>query len=94
VELFFKWIKQNLRIKTFYGYTDNAVRTQIWIAVCVYILVAIVKQELKLKLRLSIILQVLSVSLFQQETLPQLFMKDIGVIPESDFPNQLVLNGI
>lgn len=94
VELFFKWIKQNLRIKTFYGYTDNAVRTQIWIAVCVYILVAIVKKELKLEPRLSIILQVLSVSMFQQDTLPQLFTKDVGVFPESDSPNQLVLNGI
>jgi IS4 transposase len=94
VELFFKWIKQNLRIKTFYGYTDNAVRTPIWISVCVYILVAIVKKELKLEPRLSIILQVLSVSMFQQETLPQLFTKDVGVFPESGSPNQLVLNGI
>jgi transposase len=94
VELFFKWIKQNLRIKTFYGYTDNAVRTQIWIAVCVYILVAIVKKELKLEPPLSMILQVLSVSVFQQDTLPQLFTKDVGAFPESDIPNQLVLNWI
>ena len=53
IELFFKWIKQNLRIKAFYGYSDNAVKTQIWIAVCMYILVAIVKKELKLEPSLS-----------------------------------------
>ena len=48
MELFFKWIKQHLRIKTFYGTSDNAVRTQIWIAVCVYLLIAILKKELRL----------------------------------------------
>jgi hypothetical protein len=94
IELFFKWIKQNLRIKAFYGYSDNAVKTPIWIAVCVYILVAIVKKELKLAPSLSIILQVLSISLFQQETLPQLFTQDSGVFSENDLHNQLMLNGI
>jgi transposase len=94
IELFFKWIKQNLRIKAFYGYSDNAVKTQIWIAVCVYILVAIVKKELKLAPSLSTILQVLSVSQFQQEPLPQLFSQDPGVFLKNDSPNQLMLNGL
>lgn len=94
IELFFKWIKQNLRIKAFFGYTDNAVKTQIWIAVCVYILVLIVKKELKLEQPLSMILQVLSVSAFQQDTLPQLFTNNTGVILEPDIPNQLMLCGI
>jgi len=94
IELFFKWIKQNLRIKAFYGYSDNAVKTQIWIAVCIYILVAIVKKELKLAPTLSTILQILSISLFQQETLPQLFTQDGGVDPKNDLSNQLVFNWI
>ena len=94
IELFFKWIKQNLRIKAFYGYSDNAVKTQIWIAVCMYILVAIVKKELKLEPSLSTILQVLIISLFQQETLPQLFTKYDEVFSENDSPNLLMLNGI
>ena len=94
IELFFKWIKQNLRIKAFYGTSDNAVKTQLWIAVCVYVLVAIVKKELKLEPSLSIILQVLSVNVFQQEPLPQLFTQDSGVFLKSDSPNQLMLCGI
>ena len=64
VELFFKWIKQNLRIKHFFGTTDNAVNTQVWIAICVYVLVAIVRKELGLKLSLSQIMQILSVNAF------------------------------
>jgi transposase len=94
IELFFKWIKQNLRIKAFFGTSDNAVKTQLWIAVCVYILVAIVKKELKLEPSLSIILQVLSVNGFQQEPLPQLFTQDIGVFLKTETPNQLMLLGI
>jgi transposase len=94
IELFFKWIKQNLRIKAFYGTSDNAVKTQLWIAVCVYVLVAIVKKDLKLEPSLSTILQVLSVNVFQQEPLPQLFMQDRGVFLENDSPNQLILNGL
>jgi transposase len=69
VELFFKWIKQNLRIKTFFGLSENAVRTQIWIAVSVYVLVAIVKKELKLERSMSEILQILSLSLFEKTPL-------------------------
>jgi len=94
IELFFKGIKQNLRIKAFYGTSDNAVKTQLWIAVCVYVLVAIVKKELKLEPSLSIILQVLSVNVFQQEPLPQLFTQDSGVFPKTESPNQLILCGL
>jgi hypothetical protein len=67
VELFFKWLKQHLRIKTFYGTSDNAVKTQIWTAVSVYVLVAIVKKRLGLEKSLYTILQILSVSLFEKE---------------------------
>jgi len=66
VELFFKWIKQHLRIKAFFGTTENAVKTQIWIAISVYVLVAIVKKRLKLEHSLYTILQILSLSLFEQ----------------------------
>jgi hypothetical protein len=66
VELFFKWIKQNLHIKSFYGTSDNAVKTQVWIAISVYVLVAIVKKELGLERSLSEILQILSLSLFEK----------------------------
>lgn len=72
VELFFKWIKQNLRIKHFLGTTDNAVKTQVWIAVCIYVLVAIVRKELSLKPSLSQILQILSVNAFEQVPLAEL----------------------
>jgi len=75
IELFFRWIKQNLRIKTFYGTSDNAVKTQIWIAVCVYVLVAIVKKELHLQPSLYEILQILSVTPFEQIPLPELLAK-------------------
>ena len=66
IELFFKWIKQHLRIKAFYGTSDNAVKTQIWIAITVYVLVAIVKKQLKLEQSLYTILQILSVTLFEK----------------------------
>ena len=66
VELFFKWIKQHLRIKAFYGTSQNAVKTQVWIAISVYVLVAIVKKELKLERSLYEILQILSVALFEK----------------------------
>lgn len=75
VEIFFKWIKQNLRIKHFFGTSDNAVKTQVWIAVCVYVLVAIVRKELRLELTLSQILQILSVNAFEQVPLAQLVAK-------------------
>ncbi|MGH9670667.1 MAG: IS4 family transposase [Terriglobales bacterium] len=74
VELFFKWIKQHLRIKAFYGTSDNAVRTQIWIAVSVYVLVAIVKKRLGLDLSLYTILQLLSLTPFERIPLDQAFI--------------------
>ena len=73
VELFFKWIKQHLRIKAFYGYSENAVKTQIWIAVSMYVLVAIVKNRLVLEASLHEILQVLSLTLFEQVPILQAF---------------------
>ena len=66
VELFFKWIKQNLRIKAFYGTTENAVKTQIWIAISVYVLVAILKKELRLDRSMTEILQILSINIFEK----------------------------
>jgi transposase len=71
VELFFKWIKQHLRIKAFYGTSENAVKTQIWIAVSVYVLVAIVRKQLGLKISLYQILQILSVTLFEKTPILQ-----------------------
>ena len=72
VELFFKWIKQHLRIKRFYGTTENAVKTQIWISITVYVLVAIVKKRLNTEASLYTILQILSLTLFEKTTLDQL----------------------
>ena len=71
VELFFKWIKQHLRIKRFYGTSENAVRTQIWIAISVYVLVAIIKKQLQLEVSLHTLLQILSVTLFEKLPLQQ-----------------------
>ena len=75
IELFFKWIKQHLRIKTFFGTSENAVKTQIWIAVSVYVLVAIIKKRLKIETSLYNILQVLSLTLFEKIPLIQLLDK-------------------
>ena len=71
VELFFKWIKQHLRIKSFYGTTENAVKTQLWIAVSVYVLVAIIKKRLHIEATLYTILQILSVTIFERNPLLQ-----------------------
>lgn len=73
IELFFKWIKQHLKIKSFWGNSQNAVKTQIWIAISVYVLVAIIKKKMKLKQSLYEILQILSVSIFEKTQLNQLF---------------------
>jgi len=73
IELFFKWIKQHLRIKAFYGTSENAVKTQIWIAVSTYVLVAIIRKRLHLEQNLYTILQILSVTLFEKVPLNQLF---------------------
>ena len=91
IELFFRWIKQNLRIKTFYGTSDNAVKTQIWIAICVYVLVAIVKKELQLPQSLYEILQILSVTPFEQVPLPELLAKAYDPTENSYDRNQLLL---
>jgi hypothetical protein len=91
VELFFKWIKQNLRIKHFFGTTDNAVKTQVWIAVCVYVLVAIVRKQLRLEISLSQLLQILSVNVFEQIPLPELVAKTQSHNEPGDSCNQLML---
>lgn len=91
VELFFKWIKQHLRIKRFIGNSENAVKTQIWCAVSTYVLIAIVKKELQLDASLYSLLQILSVSVFEKTPLSQAFAGS-GQFPEqTDFANQLNL---
>ncbi len=91
VELFFKWIKQNLRIKTFYGTSENAVKTQIWIAVSVYVLVAIMKKQLNIRASLYTILQVLSVSAFERTPLFQLVAQPDYKSEKAEIDNQLDL---
>jgi len=91
VELFFKWIKQNLRIKHFFGTTDNAVKTQVWIAVCVYVLVAIVRKQLGLEVSLSQLLQILSVNVFEQIPLAELVARTQTQNDLYDTRNQLML---
>jgi hypothetical protein len=82
VEIFFKWIKQHLRIKKFYGTSENAVKTQIWIAISTYVLVAIMKKRMKIDLSLYTILQILSISLFEKKPIYQ-------VLTESDYKNKM-----
>ncbi len=91
VELFFKWIKQHLRIKAFYGTTENAVKTQIWISISVYVLVAIVKKALNLDQNLYTILQILSLTLFEKETLYQTLSNISYIKQENHISNQLNL---
>ncbi len=91
VELFFKWIKQHLRIKSFFGVTENAVKSQIWIAISVYVLVAIVKKRLNLEMELYTILQILSLSLFEKQSLNQLLTNEACNSNPSENPNQLNL---
>lgn len=91
VELFFKWIKQNLHIKSFYGTSDIAVKTQVWIAISVYVLVAIVKKELGLERSLSEILQILSLTLFEKTPIFQALSEQKPQDPEPPFSNQLSL---
>jgi hypothetical protein len=91
VELFFKWIKQNLRIKHFYGTSDNAVKTQVWISICVYVLIAIIRKQLKSERSLSEIIQILSVSAFEKVPLQQL-LADISTDSEINYScKQLML---
>jgi IS4 transposase len=93
VELFFKWIKQHLRIKAFYGTSENAVKTQLWIAISVYVLVALVRQELQLKRSLYEILQILDVMIFEKTPINAVFATDLLQIPEADMSNHLTLFG-
>jgi transposase len=87
VEIFFKWIKQHLRIKSFYGTSENAVKTQIWIAIATYVLVAIMKKRLKIDLTLYTILQVLSITLFEK-------MPILQALTAEDYRNQITSNCI
>lgn len=91
IEIFFKWIKQYLRIKTFFGTSENAVKTQIWIAISVYVLVAIVKKELKIELSLGEMLQILSIVLFEKVSITQVLTKNVLQNGNSQFHNQLYL---
>ena len=94
VELFFKWIKQHLRIKQFFGTSENAVKTQIWIAVSVYVLVAIVRKKLNLDVSLYTLLQVLSLTLFEKMPLQQAFPDDDYTSDSASTSNQLNLFNI
>ena len=91
IELFFRWIKQNLRIKTFYGTSENAVKTQIWVAITIYVLVAIIKKKLALSIPLYTFLQILSVTVFEQTPLNQLVSESAAQSDSSDSGNQLLL---
>jgi uncharacterized protein DUF4372/DDE family transposase len=91
VELFFKWIKQHLRIKAFFGTNENAVKTQIWIAISVYVLVAIVKKRLAIEASLYTILQILSLTLFEKVPLPQLLADNALQNLNTENPIQLNL---
>jgi len=93
VELFFKWIKGHLRIKSFYGISANAVKTQIWVAVIVYLLVAIAKKRLKLQISLHTLLQILEVNLFEKIDIIQLVTKALRQENETEIANQLNLFG-
>ena len=91
VELFFKWIKQHLRIKSFFGSTENAVKSQIWIAISVYVLVAILKKRLDIKADLYTILQILSLTLFEKTSLIHMLTELEYTSEDCDMPNQLNL---
>ena len=91
VELFFKWIQQHLRIKAFFGTSENAVKTQIWIAVSVYVLVAIVRKRLGLEASLYQILQILSLTLFEKVPILQALQPPVSQNESGEDPNQLIL---
>lgn len=91
VELFFKWIKQHLRIKTFFGTSENAVKTQVWIAVSVYVLIAIIKKRLALEPSLYTILQILSVTMFEKSLLSQVLTENDVLETNDENDNQLKL---
>ena len=91
VELFFKWIKQHLRIKAFYGTSENAVKTQVWIAIATYLLVAILKKRLGLEASLYQLLQVLSITVFEKTPILQAFERPASKVDILHPPNQLTL---
>ena len=91
VELFIKWIKQHLRIKSFFGTNENAVKTQIWIAVSIYVLIAIIKKRLHLDASLYTILQILSVTIFEKMPLTQVLSGSGYTMEQFESPNQLIL---
>ena len=91
IELFFKWVKQHLRIKAFYGTSANAVKSQVWIAICAYLLVAIIKKKINTELSLYTILQILSVSLFEKVAINQLLTQTDSRYLEDQSRNQLNL---
>ena len=91
VELFFKWVKQHLRIKQFYGTSENAVKTQLWISISVYVLVAIIHKQLKVRVSLYTSLQVLSVALFEKMPLDQALGVEAKHICDLQPSNQLNL---
>jgi len=91
IELFFKWIKQHLKIKAFYGNSLNAVKTQIWMAITSYVTIAIIKKILKIELNLYTILQILSVSLFEKVPIYQLFVDSEHTVSKKPICNQLEL---
>ncbi len=91
VELFFKWIKQHLRIKSFYGTSENAVKTQIWIAISIYVLVALMKKQYKIDLSLYTMLQVLSITLFEKMPIIQVLTADRYINEFTSIDKQLKL---
>jgi len=91
IELFFKWIKQHLRIKSFYGTSENAVKTQIWIAISIYVLVAIIKKRLNLDMSLYTFLQILSVTVFEKVSIYQLLTEFDYTTQDDDSSKQLIL---
>jgi hypothetical protein len=94
IELFFKWLKQHLRIKTFYGTTENAVRSQVWIAIAVYLLVALLKKRLHLDQSLYTILQILSLTLFERTPISQALSQQRPSSELTDMQNQPCLPGV
>ncbi len=93
VELFFKWIKQNLRIKAFFGTTENAVKTQIWIAISAYVLIAIIKKRLQISSEIYTILQILSLTLFEKMPINQMLNLSSYREGDQDADTQLKLFG-
>jgi hypothetical protein len=93
IEIFFRWIKQNLRIRSFYGTTPNSVRVQLWTAICTYLAVAIARKQLGITRSLTTVLQIVSVNAFQKVPLSELFAENDTSAPGFDTPNQLTFNG-